>query len=215
MSPEGPESSTLARLSGFVVRRAPWMIAGWLLFVVAVNVFVPQIESIVARDSTPFVPESAPSLRAVKTMDQTFGNGKSRSFIVFVAERDSGLTSADLRYVVRLSDRLRADTGHVTYVQDLSSPTLRDAQISKDKKAIYFQIGLAGYTGAPTSVGQVEAVRHDAEIGRPGGLDVAVTGASATITDMVTHVESSIVKITAVTLVLIAIILMLIYRSVV
>jgi RND superfamily putative drug exporter len=215
MSPEGPESSTLARLARFAIRRAPWMIGGWLLFVVAVNVLVPQIESVIGKDSTPFVPESAPSLRAVKTMDETFGNGRSRSFIVLVAERDSGLTAADLRYVVRLSDRLRADTGHVTYVQDLSDPTLRDALISKDKKAIYFQIGLAGYTGAPTSVGQVEAVRDDAKTDKPAGLDVAVTGASATITDMVVHVESSIVRITAVTLVLIAIILMLIYRSVV
>lgn len=215
MSPEGPESSTLAALARFTIARASWVIGGWLLFVIAVNVFVPQIESVVAKDSTPFVPESAPSLRAVKQMDTTFGNGKSRSFIVLVAQRDGGLTAADQRYVVSLSDRLRADTEHVTYVQDLSEPTLRKALTSKDGEAIYFQIGLAGYTGAPTSVGQVEAVRDDARISRPAGLEVAVTGASATITDMVVHVESSIIRITAVTLVLIALILMIIYRSVV
>ncbi|MFL6024357.1 MAG: MMPL family transporter [Marmoricola sp.] len=215
MSPEGPESSSLARLARFTIARAPWMIGGWLLFVVLVNVLVPQIESVVAKDSTPFVPESAPSLRAVKAMDTTFGNGRSRSFIVLVAARDGGLTSADRRYVVTLADRLRADKEHVTYVQDISSPTLRKALESKDGEATYFQIGLAGYTGAPTSVGQVEAVRDDAEIGRPAGLDVKVTGASATITDMVVNVEHSIVTITAVTLVMIAIILMLIYRSVV
>ncbi|RNL78428.1 RND family transporter [Nocardioides marmorisolisilvae] len=215
MSPEGPESSTLARLARFTISRAPWMIGGWLLFVIAVNVQVPQIESVVAKDSTPFVPESAPSLRAVKAMDTTFGNGKSRSFIVLVAARDGGLTAADRQYVVKLADRLRADTKHVTYVQDISSPTLRKALESKDGEATYFQIGLSGYTGAPTSVGQVEAVRDDAEIGKPAGLDVKVTGASATITDMVVNVEHSIVTITAVTLVMIAIILMLIYRSVV
>ena len=215
MSPEGPESSTLAALARFTISRASWVIGGWLLFVIAVNVFVPQIESVVAKDSTPFVPESAPSLRAVKQMDTTFGNGKSRSFIVLVAQRDGGLTAADQRYVVSLSDRLRADTEHVTYVQDLSEPTLRKALTSKDGEAIYFQIGLAGYTGAPTSVGQVEAVRDDAKISRPAGLEVAVTGASATITDMVVHVESSIIRITAVTLVLIALILMIIYRSVI
>ncbi len=208
-----PESSLLARLATFTIRRAPFVIGGWLLFVVAVNVFVPQIETIVAKDSTPFVPESAPSLRAVKTMDETFGNGRSRSFIVLAAEREGGLTGADKRYVVRLSDRLRDDREHVTYVQDLSEPTLRDALTSKDGEAIYFQIGLAGYTGAPTSVGQVEAVRDQAEVDRPPGLEVAVTGASATITDMVMEIESSIVKITAVTLVMIAIILFIIYRS--
>lgn len=215
MSPEGPESTTLARLARFTIARASWMIGGWLLFVVLVNVLVPQIESVVAKDSTPFVPESAPSLRAVKAMDTTFGNGRSRSFIVLAAEREGGLTAADKKYVVRLADRLRADTEHVTYVQDISSPTLRKALASKDGEATYFQIGLAGYTGAPTSVGQVEAVRDDAQIGKPAGLNVKVTGASATITDMVVHVEHSIVTITAVTLVMIAVILMLIYRSVV
>ncbi|MGO4257843.1 MMPL family transporter [Marmoricola sp. RAF53] len=214
MSPEGRESASLARLARFVIDHAVWVIGAWLLFAAALNVLVPQIEAVVAKDSTPFVPESAPSLRAVKDMDTTFGNGKSRSFIVLVAAREGGLTAADKKYVVTLADRLRADTKHVTYVQDVREPTLRAALTSKDGEAVYFQIGLAGYTGAPTSVGQVEAVRDDAKAGKPAGLEVKVTGASATITDMVVEVESSIVKITAVTLILIALILMLIYRSV-
>jgi RND superfamily putative drug exporter len=191
------------------------MIGGWLLFVVAVNVLVPQLEVVVSRDSTPFVPESAPSLRAVKTMDETFGNGRSRAFLVVVAERDNGLTAADRRYVTGLADRLAQDHENVTWVQDLSEPRMRKALTSTDGKAMYFQVGVAGYTGAPTSVKQVDAVRSAAAVGRPAGLDVAVTGASATVTDMVTQVEHSILLITAVTLVLIALILMVIYRSVV
>jgi RND superfamily putative drug exporter len=215
MSTPPSDSSVLARLAGFTIRRAPWMIGGWLLFVVVVNVLVPQLEAVVSRDSTPFVPESAPSLRAVKAMDDTFGNGRSRAFIVVVAERDSGLTEADRRYATDLAARLARDTRDVTYVQDLSQPQLRKALTSADGKAIYFQVGVAGYTGAPTSVSQVQAVRTAAAVGRPRGLDVAVTGSSATITDMVTQVEHSIVTITAVTLLLIALILLVIYRSVV
>jgi RND superfamily putative drug exporter len=205
----------LARLAGFTIARAPWMIGGWVLFVVAMNVLVPQLETVVARDSTPFVPATAPSLRAVKAMDDTFGNGRSRAFIAVAVERDSGLTAADGAYVTDLATRLRRDPEDVTWVQDVSQPRLRKALTSADGKAMYFQVGVAGYTGAPTSVKQVEAVRDAAAIGRPGGLDVAVTGSSATITDMVVEVEHSILKITAVTLVLIAIILMVIYRSVV
>jgi RND superfamily putative drug exporter len=212
-SPRGP--SLLARLARFTVGHARWMIGGWLLLVVAVNVLVPQLEVVVSRDSTPFVPESAPSLRAVKAMDQTFGNGRSRAFIVVVAERDNGLTSADRRYVTGLAGRLAQDHENVTWVQDLSQPRLRKALTAADGKAMYFQVGVAGYTGAPTSVKQVDAVRAAVAVGRPAGLDVAVTGASATVTDMVTQVERSILVITAVTLVLIALILMVIYRSVV
>lgn len=213
MSPDASDRSVLGRLAGFTIAKAPWMIGGWLLFVVAVNVLVPQLETVVAKDSTPFVPETAPSLRAVKEMDSTFGNGESRSFIVVVAERRGGLTADDTRYVANLATRLKQDTENVTYVQDLSEPQMREALTSKDGEAIYFQVGLPGYTGAPTSVGQVEGIREDAEEGRPDGLDIKVTGASATVTDMVVEVESSIVKITAVTLVGIALILYLIYRS--
>jgi putative drug exporter of the RND superfamily len=209
------ESAALARLARFAIGRAPWMLGGWLLFVVAMNVLVPQLETVVARDSTPFVPTTAPSLKAVKAMDDTFGNGRSRSFIAVVAERDSGLTERDRAYVVDLASRLAEDPEDVTYVQDLGEPRLRKALTSADGKAMYFQVGVAGYTGAPTSVKQVQAVRDAADVGKPSGLDVAVTGSSATITDMVVEVEHSIVKITAVTLTLIAIILMLIYRSVV
>jgi RND superfamily putative drug exporter len=215
MSTPPSDSSALARLARFTIARAPWMIGGWLLFVVAVNVLVPQLETVVARDSTPFVPTSAPSLRAVKAMDDTFGNGRSRAFIAVVAERESGLTAADRSYVTGLAARLADDPKDVTYVQDLSQPRLRKALTSADGKAIYFQVGVAGYTGAPTSVKQVEAVRDAAAVGKPAGLQVAVTGSSATITDMVVQVEDSIVKITAVTLLLIALILMVIYRSVV
>jgi RND superfamily putative drug exporter len=215
MSTPPSDSSVLARLARFTIARAPWMIGGWLLFVVAVNVLVPQLEVVVSRDSTPFVPETAPSLRAVKAMDDIFGNGRSRAFIVVVAERDSGLTAADRAYATDLAGRLARDPENVTYVQDLSQPRLRKALTSADGKAIYFQVGVAGYTGAPTSVSQVEAVREAAAVGRPAGLDVAVTGSSATITDMVVEVEDSIFKITAVTLLLIALILLVIYRSVV
>ncbi len=213
MSPEEREPSVLARLARFTIATSTWMIGGWLLFVVAMNVLVPQLETVVSHDSTPFVPDAAPSLKAVKAMDDTFGNGKSRSFIVVVAARKSGLTAADTAYVTGLADRLRTDTKDVTYVQDISDARLRAALTSKDGQAIYFQVGVPGYTGAPTSVGQVDAVRNEVKHGLPPGLKVDVTGASATVTDMVIHVEHSIITITAVTLVLIALILFTIYRS--
>lgn len=215
MSTAPEDTNALGRMAAFVIARAPLMIGGWLLFVIAANVLVPQLEAVVAKDSTPFVPPSAPSLRAVKEMDDTFGNGRSRAFLAVVAVRESGLTPADEQYVVDLAARLGKDTEKVAYVQDLSQPALRQALTSEDGKAIYFTVGVPGYTGAPTSVSQVDAVREEADQDRPAGLDVKVTGASATITDMVVEVERSILLITAVTVVMIAIILLLIYRSLV
>lgn len=214
MSTDGPESRVLTRLARFATRRAGLMIGGWLVFLVLVNTLVPQLETVVGRDSTPFVPEDAPSLVAISQMDQVFGNGKSRSFVAVVAEREGGLTAADKGYVRTLSERLAEDTRDVTFVQDLSEQRVRDTLTSKDGEAMYFQVGLPGYTGAPTSVGQVQGIRHEAEIDKPAGLNVLVTGASATVTDMVVTVESDVLLITIVTVVLIALILFVIYRSI-
>lgn len=204
----------LSRLARFVVTRVRWVTLAWVVVVVALTTLVPTLEEVVSRDSTPFVPSSAPSIRSEQQMDDTFGNGKSSSYIVVVVERDGGLSDADRAYVDSLQDRLRRDTEHVTYVQDLGDEKeLRDALTSRDGEALYFQVGLPGETGAPTSNAQVDAVRDATDHDRPAGLDVAVTGASATITDMVNVVEHNILRITIVTVVLIAIILFVIYRS--
>lgn len=213
MSPEGPETSLLARWAGFTIRRAPFVIGAWVLVVLSLNVLVPQLEEVVAKDSTPFVPATAPSLEAVTAMDREFGNGRSRSFVAVVAERPGGLQPADRRYVAALAGRLATDDENVSYVQDISSAQVRKSLTSADGEATYFQVGLPSYTGVPSSVAQVEAIREAADHGRPDGLEVVVTGASATVTDMVVEVESSILLITLVTVVGIAVILFLIYRS--
>lgn len=205
----------LSSLASNSVRWARWVVLGWLAFVIVINIAVPQLEAVVAKDSTPIVPDDVAAAKTIASMDKTFGNGKSTSFGFVVLERKGGLTAADKRYVRGLVPELRRDHEHVSFVQDVvAQPELLEALTSRDGDALYLQIGLPGSTGAPTALKQIEAVRDTVEQGRPDGLDVAVTGPAATIADMSAAVEHSILKITFVTVGLIAIILMLIYRAV-
>jgi RND superfamily putative drug exporter len=212
-SRRGSHPTSRTTLSDGVARRGGWVVLAWVAVIAGLNIAVPQLEAVIARDSTSFVPEDAPSMEAYAAMDRAFGNGRSRSVVFAVAQRDSGLTTADKTWVRQLATRLDRDK-RVSSVPDLSRPGLLDALVSKDGQAVYLQVGLPGYTGGPPAARELAFVRAAVDRGRPAGLDVAVTGPPATIADMQHQIEHSILRITIVTLGLIAIILMLIYRSI-
>ncbi len=197
----------------FAVRRAGWVVLAWLAVTVVMNVAVPQLEEIAGRDSSPMVPRDAPSMRAVELMNQEFSNGDAESFIVVAMERTSGLTRADRTYAESLVTGLAADKGDVAFVQDVRDPALRKALTSEDGQARYLLVGITGATGAPASLRQVAAVRDIARASAPDGLTVQVTGPTATVVDLATETEHSVLRITVVTIGLIALILFLIYRS--
>ncbi|MFD0806408.1 efflux RND transporter permease subunit [Nocardioides caeni] len=208
-----PEGSRVAGYARFVVRRAGWVVAFWLVVTGVMNVAVPQLEVIAGQDSSPMVPTDAPSMVAVQEMDEAFGNGGSESFIVVAMERTAGLTRTDLDYAATLHDELLKDKDDVTFVQDVRDPALRKALTSEDRQARYLLVGITGATGAPASLRQVEAVRDIAGEFAPDGLTVAVTGPTATVVDLTVETEHSVGRITIVTIVLIGLILLLIYRS--
>lgn len=208
-------SPPLSRLAALVVRRPWWFVGVWLVLAAGLNLAVPQLETVVSRDSTPILPSAARSAVALKTMDRVFGNGRSTSFLFVVLERPTGLTAGDRQYARALVPRLEARHGSVTFVQDIvHRRDLMAALTSRDGKAMYFQVGIPGATGAPTSITQIDAVRGLVETGPPRGLHVAVTGPAATVADMATAVDRSILLITIATVALIALLLLAIYRSV-
>ncbi|WP_408897147.1 MMPL family transporter [Nocardioides sp. R1-1] len=208
-----PESDQVARFARFAVRRAGWVVLAWLALTAVMNVAVPQLEEIAGRDSSPMVPTDAPSMRAVELMNEEFGSGDAESFIVVAMERRGGLTKADRRYAEALVTDLAQDRDDVTFVQDVRDPALRRALTSEDGQARYVLVGITGATGAPSSLRQVAAVREIVGARAPEGLTVEVTGPTATVVDLATETEHSVVRITVVTIGLIALILLLIYRS--
>ncbi len=204
----------MKRLVSFSVRRAGWVVLAWLAVIAFLNAAIPQLEVVIARDSTEFVPATAPSIKAFTEMDEAFGNGRSRSVVFVVAERDGGLRAEDRTWVRELATELRADEEDVAFVPDMSAKGMLKAFDSEDGEAVYLQVGIPGATGAPAATRQINELRDLAAASAPSGLDIAVTGPAATITDMQHEIETSIVTITAVTVGLIFLILLLIYRSV-
>jgi RND superfamily putative drug exporter len=203
--------TSVARLS---TAHPGWVVVIWLAVVAGLNLGVPQLEKVVADDSTAVVPPDAPSVVATEEMDDIFGSGRSTSFVFVAVEREDGLTGADRRWFRGLVPILRADTDHVSFVQDVTArPGLLEALTSRDGEAMYLQVGIPGATGAPAAIAQISAIRDTVRTNPPPGLTVEVTGPAATISDLAVEVEHSVVRITIVTIGLIALILLCIYRS--
>jgi len=202
-------------LSAFVVRHARAVIVVWIALVAGLNVAIPQIEEVIANDSTSFIPLDSPAVVGLERMDDQFGDGKSASFVQVIGQRDGGLTDADRQYFFDLVPRLEADEKHVSFVQDIESDDdVREALTSDDGEAMYVTVGIPGATGAPAANKQIDAVRGIAHAQTPAGLQVEVTGSSTTIRDMTHTIESSLATITIAILAAIAIIVQLLYRSI-
>lgn len=198
-------------------RGAVFVVGCWLVVAAAANVAVPQLEQVVHRHARAFMPADAPSSVASAESGALFGGAPDNNLNYAVLERDRPLSEADRQYYHRLVDALDADTGHVRSVTDLwSDPLTASAAVSADQRSAVVMMRLAGSLGTTLAGDSVRAVRDVAErAGSPDGLTVYVTGPGATIADEFAAIDHQMLMITAATIALIALLLLLVYRSVI
>ena len=200
----------------FVRRFAIPILLGWLLLTVALNVLVPPIESVARNHAVTMSPQDAPAMIAAKRIGATFHESDSDSIAMIVLEGSSPLGDEARRYYERLVDKLQADPKHVQHVQNVWGDPLTAAGVqSRDGKAAYVQLNLAGNQGSTEGNESVKAVREIVDGSNPPkGLKVYVTGPAALTTDMNEAADKSMFKMMGVTGLVIMIMLFIAYRSI-
>ena len=200
----------------FVRRFAVPIIVAWLLLTVAVNVLVPPIESAARNHAVTMSPQDAPAMIAAKRIGEKFHESDSDSIAMIVLESDKELGEEAHRYYDGLVKKLQADPTHVQHVQNVWGDPLTAAGVqSRDGKAAYVQLNLAGNQGSTLGNESVKAVREIVDDSAPPkGLKVYVTGPAALTTDMNEAADKSMFKMMAVTGVVIMIMLFIAYRSI-
>lgn len=200
----------------FVRRFAVPIIVAWLLLTVAVNVLVPPIESAARNHAVTMSPQDAPAMIAAKRIGEKFHESDSDSIAMIVLESDNKLGEEAHRYYDGLVKKLQADPTHVQHVQNVWGDPLTAAGVqSRDGKAAYVQLNLAGNQGSTLGNESVKAVREIVDDSAPPkGLKVYVTGPAALTTDMNEAADKSMFKMMAVTGVVIMIMLFIAYRSI-
>ncbi|WP_297847551.1 MMPL family transporter, partial [Mycobacterium sp.] len=146
------------RFMRFVRRFAVPILVAWLLLTVALNVLVPPIESVARNHAVTMSPQDAPAMIAAKRIGATFHESDSDSIAMIVLEGDKPLGDEAHRYYDGLVKKLAADPGHVQHVHNVWGDPLTAAGVqSRDGKAAYVQLNLAGNQGSTLGNESVDA----------------------------------------------------------
>lgn len=196
-------------------RYAVLVIGLWLLAAAVGNLAVPQLERVVDSHSRSFMPARAASSIAATRAARLFGQTPSNNFIFIVLERDTPLTAQDRSFYDALTSALQSDRRQVYAVTDLwSQPATAASAQSSDGRAVSVMVRLAGMLGTSQARDSVNFVRKTvAAQSPPAGLHAHVTGPGATIVDEFAAIDRQMLSITAATVVLILVLLLVVYRS--
>jgi RND superfamily putative drug exporter len=187
----------------------------WALFAITTNTFVPRVEDVATQLAGPEVPTYAPSQYALLHIGDKFQESNSTSLTMVVLEADHPLDEQAHQYYNDLVGRLKADKQHVQYAMDLwGSPVTAAGAQSIDGKSTYVLLRLAGNVGQIQANQSVDAVREIiAKDPPPQGLRVYVSGSAPMASDTLSIANDSLNNITIVTIILIFVMLLLVYRS--
>lgn len=189
----------------------------WVLAAAVTNIFVPSIEANTEANAEAMVPRDAPSSQAAIIQGEAFGeSGYTSAGVILLETTGRRLDERDHRYYDELVRRLADDHEHVQSLLDLwGKPSTMSGQQSADGQAATLTIRPTGDLGDAASNHSVEAIRDIvAEIPKPDGLAVYVSGPSPLASDTLGAADASMFTLTIVTVVIIIAMLLLAYRSV-
>jgi putative drug exporter of the RND superfamily len=194
------------------------IILAWLALMVILSLGVPSLEQVEKEHSVSLNPSDAPSFKAAARASEDFkqtDSGAGTAMIVLEGQQPLGGDAH--RYYDRLMLQLQDDPKHVQHIQNFWGDELtRGAAQSPDGKAAYVQVSLAGKPGEALGNQSVEAIQHIvAQTPAPPGVKAYVTGPAAIITDMSHSGDRTLKLMTAVTVAVIFLTLLFVYRSII
>jgi RND superfamily putative drug exporter len=189
----------------------------WVLVVVVVGIVTPSLDDVAATRSVPISPTGAQSFKAMLHIGKVFKQYDSDSTAMVVLESDDHVGDAAHKFYDEIVAKLLADHEHVQNVQDFwSDPLTAAGSQSVDGKSAYVQIFLNGAQGTSASHKSVQAVRDIvASVPAPPGIKAHVAGNTVLNADtsLAGHRSLAITEIVSVGVIILM--LLIIYRSVV
>lgn len=211
------------RLGRSVARHPVLWIIGWILFIAALAMCAPPMNKLIHSEPDTLLPKNAPSNAAFEFLLEAFPQTASRSQIIVVIHRPTGLTKDDRTYMREFSNRLmeeaqhrrtshnKADAWHV--VSPELQPLLAAKLISRDNQVGLILINLSVNFVTERAKQSVERTEQIAQIGLPSGLRVEVTGSAGVGRDYATVAKQALDRTMWVTVVAVTLILAVVYRS--
>jgi putative drug exporter of the RND superfamily len=204
---------------GRLALRLPFLFVGvWVALAVAFGVLGPSLARVGSADETSFLPKNAESLAARNVIKEAFPNDSAASMALVVYSRPGGLTDAD-RAAIEAQRSWFEGAGHpegiAAYVTAEATPTLASMFRSADGVVELARVDLDSPSFLPRTNAAIDAMRaHLASAGvLPGGLAVQISGQAGIGRDYLGAIREGTDRTTLVTILLVVIVLLLIYRA--
>lgn len=203
------------RLGGFVVRWPLVVIGLWVALAAGLSLTFPTLTQMARERPVAMLPSDAPVMVTTRQMTEAFHESVSQTVLLVVLTDEKGLGPADQDTYRTLVDKLRQDTRDVVTLQDfISTPILRVVTTSKDHKAWYLPIGLAGELRSPelheAYSRVVDIIKHTVA---GSTLTANLTGPAATGSDLIDTGARDLHLVEGATALMVLIILVIVYRN--
>ncbi|MFZ0831861.1 MAG: MMPL family transporter [Mycobacterium sp.] len=187
----------------------------WLAVAAITNALVPPLEEVGKEHNVAMSSPDAPSHQAFEHIGKVFHEFDSDSAAMIVLEGDKPLGADAHRFYDSLIQRISQDRKHVQHVQDFwGDPLTAAGSQSSDGRAAYVQVYLSGNQGEALSLESVDAVRDIVDhTPPPPGVKAYVTGAAPQIADQFEVGSRGTLRVTGITVLVIAVMLLFVYRS--
>jgi RND superfamily putative drug exporter len=199
------------RLGGFVVRRAWWVIAGWLLAAVAIVLTTPSLGDITSADQESFLPRSYESVQATELGKKAFPQQATATATIVVKRADGQqLSPADEAKVGQLAQSLKARN-----IPHTSGYLTGPPAVAPDRSVQVVTVGLDA--PAPDDPALLDAVRDLRSAIGPqlagSGLTAGVAGDVASFVDNEDTFNKAFSVVGVATIILIIGLILIIFRS--
>ena len=206
-----------AKLGNFTTRYRVWITVIWLVAAGLLFIFSPKLADVGVTDESQFLPsntESATAATLLKTQFASQANTETGSGIIVIHDA-SGLTSQDYsdgKQIVGWLGSAQGPAGISSVVSIYENDALRQTLVSQDGTTmlitISFQNGALS-NDAEQATGQIRDYLHT----NYPDLETYFTGQTGLVQDMFASVTKTIDRATLVTILLVSVLLLLIYRS--
>jgi len=196
------------------------IVAVWILAILAAAKLAPSLAGQASSDQAAFLPATAPSMLANDAIEKAFPGATSTSSATLTFSRDSGLTDSDRAYLdataawVTGSDAPAELRNAVTGTASATSrPELASLLKSADGQLQLLLVNLNVSSAGDQAAAVVADLRDHVAATAPTGLAVHVTGTAGITSDYLAAVKAGTDSTTRITIILVLVILLLIYRA--
>ena len=189
----------------------------WVLVAVALGMVTPPLDTVADEHSVSLSPHNSPAFQSMLNIGAVFKQFDSDSTAMVVLEGQDKLGDSAHQFYNQIVAKLTADHAHVENVQDFwSDPLTAAGSQSPDGKAAYVQVFLVGAQGTSPSHEAVAAVRDIvASVPAPSGVKAYVASNTVLNADTSVAGHKSLQLMAVVSIGVIAVMLLIVYRSIV